>query len=73
MLVGSAGQTDPGFTWSVVEEGFYVCSRGGNFLGCVDHRPDDTFQVSDGYARRAGIFPDLKSAMAAVVATSGPL
>lgn len=53
-------------TWSRVEDGFYVGSRGSAFLGYVDRLPDGRFLACDADSTVIGFFADLDSATAAL-------
>lgn len=50
-------------TWARVDDGFYVGSRPGVFLGCVDARPDGMFVAMDVHTQPLGTFSDLRAAM----------
>lgn len=52
--------------WARVDDGFYVGSLPGRFLGCIDRQSDGAFLALDVYARPIGTFPHLERAMAAV-------
>ncbi|MDQ0725390.1 hypothetical protein [Microbacterium sp. W4I20] len=60
-----------GVLWACVEEGFHVGSRGGDFLGYVDRRPDGSYSAFDARSQPIGAFPTLEEATAAV-STSQP-
>lgn len=61
---------DNGVLWSMVEDGFHVGSRNGEFLGYIDRRSDDQFLACDMFSREIGVFTDLPSAMQVV--SDGP-
>jgi hypothetical protein len=52
-----------GVTWALVEDGFHVGSRDGEFLGYIERRGDRRFDAFNLHSRHAGTFPDLASAM----------
>jgi hypothetical protein len=52
--------------WACVEEGFHVGSRGGDFLGYVDRRPDGSYSAFDARSRPLGSFLTLDGATTAV-------
>lgn len=53
-------------TWSQVEEGFYIGSRGRQFVGYVDRRFDGVHTAFDASSHVVGNFPSLPEAMAAL-------
>ncbi|MDN3495159.1 hypothetical protein QL996_04410 [Planococcus sp. APC 4015] len=53
--------------WAKVDDGFYVGSLPGRFLGCIDKQPDGTFIALDVYSRPIGTFARLDHAMTAVL------
>lgn len=55
-------------TWARVDEGFYVGSRDGVFLGCIDVQSDGLFVALDAHTHAIGTFNRLDEAMEAVVA-----
>lgn len=57
-------------TWARVDSGFYVGSRPGLFLGCVDRQDDGSFLALDVTAAPIAVFDSLPEAMAAVVQSS---
>lgn len=59
-----------GVLWAMVEDGFHVGSRDGEFLGYIDRRSDGEFLACDMFSREIGVFGDLPSAMQVV--TDGP-
>ncbi len=54
-------------TWARVDEGFYVGSRDGAFLGCIDVLPDGRFAALDAHTRPISTHAQLDEAMRAVV------
>ena len=66
MSVLREAPTASGIVWSLVEDGFHVGSRGGNFLGYIDRQPDGRYLACDMYSRPTGYFTDLPSAMRAL-------
>lgn len=52
--------------WSRVEDGFYVCTAAGAFVGYVDHRAG-AHHAFDQFSRAVGAFATLTDAMIAVV------
>ena len=52
--------------WARVDDGFYVGSRPGHFLGCIDRQEDGQFLALDTHTRPIGTFTDLADARAAV-------
>ena len=54
-----------GVVWSLVEDGFHVGSRDGEFLGFIERR-NGVHHAFDLYSRPVGSFSDLPSAMRAV-------
>lgn len=64
----SAGASrEPGVVWSLVEDGFHVGSRNGEFLGYIERQPDRTYLACDLYSRPVGSFADLAAAMRAIM------
>lgn len=59
-------RTGSGMVWARVEDGFHVCSQGGNFLGYIDRNGAGRFLAYDMRSREVGAFTDLTSAMRAV-------
>lgn len=57
---------DRDVVWARVDEGFYVGSRPGHFLGCIDRDEDGTFVALDTQTRPIGVFTHLADAMDAV-------
>lgn len=53
--------------WAKVDDGFYVGSLPGRFLGCIDKQSDGAFVAMDVYSRPIGTFSRLDRAMTAVV------
>jgi hypothetical protein len=53
--------------WARVDEGFYVGSHNGSFLGCIDVLPDGRFAALDAHARPLSTHVHLDEAMHAVV------
>jgi hypothetical protein len=66
MAASGDGAHPSGVIWSRVEDGFYVGSKDGNFLGYVDQQRDHIYAAFDAHSRFAGTFSDLPSAMHAV-------
>ena len=56
--------------WSRVEDGFYVATRDGDFLGYVESQPDGRHLACDLHSRPLGVGDDLPAAMAIVVSPS---
>lgn len=54
-------------TWAQVDDGFYVASRAGTFLGCIDVRSDGRFSALDGRTRPIRTCHHLSEAMRAVM------
>jgi len=52
--------------WARVDDGFYVASRPGHFLGCIDRQEDGRFLALDTHTHPIGIFDELADARAAV-------
>ena len=52
--------------WAEVEDGFYVCSRDGTFLGYVDRRADGRLVAFDMHSQETGDFGTLDDARFAV-------
>lgn len=61
---GDIGESD--VVWARVDDGFYVGSLPGRFLGCIDRRTEGEFVALDVYARPIGTFAQLDEAMTAV-------
>jgi hypothetical protein len=59
-------------TWTEVEPGFHVGSRGGEFAGFVEKTPDGSFVAFDEYSTPIGRFPALREAQASVMTTTSP-
>lgn len=57
--------------WSCVEEGFYVASCSGKFLGFVDQVDRGAFQVCDARSQQIGLFKDLAAAMRCLILHTG--
>ncbi|TPW78355.1 hypothetical protein [Schumannella sp. 10F1B-5-1] len=57
---------DGALIWSRVEPGFYVGSRGGEFLGYIDRRPDRGYVAFDLHSSELGAFDSRDDAIAAV-------
>lgn len=53
-------------TWAKVEDGFYVGSRNGEFLGYVDQEPSGRYIASDMFSQVIGEFETLSAALRAV-------
>lgn len=62
-------------TWATVEDGFYVGSRTGEFLGYIDRTRSGSFDAFDLVSRKVGTFSALERAMAALIeaADAGPV
>lgn len=56
--------------WSCVEDGFYVASVSGHFLGYVDTIDAEKFQVCNALSQQIGLYSSLDAAMAHVAAQS---
>lgn len=56
------------FTWSCVEDGFYVASYGNTFLGFVDRIDTEVFQVCDATSQQIGIFSTFEVAQVCLTA-----
>ncbi len=54
-------------TWARVDDGFYVGSRDGVFLGCIEVLPDGRFAALDAHTQPIGIRESLTDAMHAVI------
>lgn len=67
MLTSQEGPSS-GVVWSLVEDGFHVGSRGGEFLGYIDRQRDGSFVACDLYSREIGRFRELPAAMRAITA-----
>ena len=52
--------------WARVDDGFYVASRPGHFLGCIDRQEDGLYLALDTHTRPIGTFALLTDARAAV-------
>lgn len=52
--------------WARVDDGFYVASRPGHFLGCIDRQDDGSLLALDTHTRPIGTFTDVADARAAV-------
>lgn len=52
--------------WARVDDGFYVASRPGHFLGCIDRQDDGSFLALDTHTQPIGTFADLADARTAV-------
>jgi hypothetical protein len=59
-------------TWTEVEPGFHVASRGGEFAGFVEKTPDGSFVAFDEYSTPIGRFPALRDAQCSVTTTTTP-
>lgn len=57
-----------GVTWALVEDGFHVGSRAGEFIGYIDRQRDGRYLAFDTYSRMIGPFDDLPTAMTALSA-----
>lgn len=68
--MGSQGGSVRGVTWAQVDEGFYVGSRTGEFLGYVDRHSPTTYRAFDMTSRMIGTFAELAEAMQAVSSRS---
>jgi hypothetical protein len=55
-------------TWARVDDGFYVGSHEGAFLGCIDVLPDGRFAALDALTRPIRTCDHLREAMQAVLA-----
>ncbi|GAA4191900.1 hypothetical protein GCM10022219_11410 [Microbacterium oryzae] len=55
-------------TWAVVDAGFHVASRRGEFVGVVDTDSEGRFLAFDGRGQIIGAFVDIAEAMAEVEA-----
>ncbi|WP_053353137.1 hypothetical protein [Leucobacter musarum] len=53
-------------SWAKVEDGFYVGSRGGEFLGYIDQDDSGLYVASDMYSHPIGEYQSLSQAMRAV-------
>lgn len=58
-------------TWARVDDGFYVGSRPGAFLGCIDRQDDGRFIALDAHTQPIGVFDRLDQAMSAVADGAG--
>jgi hypothetical protein len=67
-LSPSAAPAGTGIVWALVEDGFHVGSRGGEFLGYIDRQYDGRLLACDLYSRPVGHFDDLTAAMRALEA-----
>lgn len=54
-------------TWSQVDEGFYIGSRFGDFVGYIDRAQDGAYTAFDLSSGVVGSFAALSQAMAALV------
>lgn len=54
-------------TWARVDDGFYVGSLDGVFLGCIDVLPDGRFAALDAHTQPIGTHESLPEAMHAVI------
>jgi hypothetical protein len=52
-----------GITWSLVEDGFHVGSRDGEFLGYIERTTEGLFAAFTLYSQPAGTFDELATAM----------
>lgn len=52
--------------WARVDDGFYVGSLPGRFLGCIDRQEEGDFLALDVHARPIGEYANLAQAMTAV-------
>lgn len=59
-------------TWAVVEDGFHVGSRAGEFVGFVDRQKDGRFRACNAFSQPIDDYDDLPAAMRAVAEQSGP-
>ncbi|WP_433673714.1 hypothetical protein [Microbacterium gorillae] len=64
--MADAQKYQPDVLWACVEDGFHVGSRGGDFLGFVDRRPDGGYRAYDSRSQTVGDYPSLREATAAV-------
>lgn len=64
------GDTDA-VVWSQVEDGFYVASLPGLFVGCVERTRGGRFIARDGFRRLLGTSDDLDGATRLVTAPVG--
>ncbi|WP_430591880.1 hypothetical protein [Humidisolicoccus flavus] len=53
---------EPNVLWACVEDGFYVGSRNGEFLGYIDRKSEAQYLAFDMFSREVGVFPDLRAA-----------
>lgn len=68
-----AGQSaEDDVSWSRVEDGFYVGSNRGNFVGYIDRLPNEGFAAFDAFSRNVGTYPDQIAAMTAVASLPTP-
>lgn len=69
-MVANPPSTRPGagVVWALVEDGFHVGSRDGEFVGYIDRQLDGEYLAHDLYSRPVGRFADLPSAMKALTA-----
>lgn len=58
-------------TWARVDDGFYVGSHDGVFLGCIDVLPDGRYAALDAHTRPIRTCVDLTEAMRVVVTAGG--
>lgn len=61
-----------GLTWTEVEPGFHVASRGGEFGGFVERTADGSFVAFDEYSSPIGRFTGLSEAQGSVTTTTTP-
>lgn len=59
--------------WSRVEDGFYVASLPGVFIGCVERTPTGRFRARDGFSHIIGTADDLTAATRLVTAANDAL
>lgn len=58
-------------TWARVDDGFYVGSLDGAFLGCIDTLPDGRFAAMDAHTQPIRTCDDLPEAMRTVLEAAG--
>lgn len=56
--------------WSRVEDGFYVASLAGVFIGFVERTPAGRYRARDGFSRVLGTADDLTGATRLVTAAT---
>ncbi|MET0297388.1 MAG: hypothetical protein ABW024_08305 [Microbacterium sp.] len=56
----------PDIVWARVDDGFYVGSIPGRFLGCIDRQAGGEFLALDVHTQPIGRYPTLDQAMSAV-------